>query len=249
MKRSEVDNKYKWNLGDIFASNEDWEQDFNKMQSILPTLKELKDGFTDSAQNLADALSRIDEASLLCERLFVYAKMRRDEDNANAQYQAMTDRAMSLYVAVSGESSFVAPALLAQPEEKLENYMAEEERLAPYAFMIRDTIRQKTARAGRERGKDSLDERGFCIAARATYSRCSTTWTCTFGSVQTEGGRRLRLTHAKFIELMQNQRPPDKRKDAFETYYSAFRGSINTIAAAYCDKRQKGCFLCARTQL
>ena len=55
----------------------------------------------------------------------------------------MVDRITSLNVAVAGETSFVAPALLKLPSETLEAYIAQEKRLAPYAFMIRDIIREK----------------------------------------------------------------------------------------------------------
>jgi oligoendopeptidase F len=36
MKRSEIDDKYKWNLKDIYASDKDWESDFKKLQDQLP---------------------------------------------------------------------------------------------------------------------------------------------------------------------------------------------------------------------
>ena len=81
MKRSEIDDKYKWNLGDIYNTDEAWEEDFKKLQGIMPTLGSLKEeALQKSASSLASALKKLDEASLLCERLFVYAKMRRDED-------------------------------------------------------------------------------------------------------------------------------------------------------------------------
>ena len=58
-----------------------------------------------------------------------------------------------------------------------------------------------------------------------------------FGSVETPEGPVM-LTHAKYAELMQN---PNRqvRKDTFETYYSAFRGSLNTIAATYATSVKK----------
>ena len=118
-----------------------------------------------------DALIRIDEAALLCERLYVYARMRRDENNANALYQGMTDRAMSLNVAVSGETSFVAPALLKLPAETLEAYISEEKALAPYAFMIRDIIRQKQHVLS-ENEERLLSLSSDSHRARGTYSQC-----------------------------------------------------------------------------
>ncbi len=236
MKRSEIDDKYKWNLGDIYASNDEWEKDFVKLQGFVPTVKDLKQGFADSAQNLVNALKRIDELSLMCERLYVYAKMHRDEDNANSLYQAMTDRAMSLYVAVSGEASFVAPALLEQSEETLEGYIKEETALAPYAFMIRDVMRQKQHVLSEGEEKLLSMSSDFASGIRDIFTMLDNV-DLKFGSVDTPEGP-VQLTHAKFIEFMQH-RDREVRKNVFETYYSAFQGMINTIATTYATSVKK----------
>lgn len=239
MKRNEIDQKYKWNLGDIFSTNEEWEQDFKKLQEMLPTLKDLKQGFTDSAKNLSDALTRIDEASLLCERLYVFAKMSRDEDNANPRYQAMTDRAMSLYVAVSGETSFIAPALLKEDEGKLKQFISEEKALKPYAFMIDDIIRQKKHVLSENEEKILSMSTDFASGARDIFTMLNNV-DLKFGRVKS-GDEEVQLTHAKFIELMQSK-DRTVRRDAFETYYSSFRSNINTIAAAYSTSVKKDVF-------
>lgn len=239
MKRNEIDNKYKWNLCDIYATDEEWESDFKKLKQILPTLKELKKDFTSSAKNLFAALSRLDEASLLCERLYVYAKMKRDEDNANSKYQAMTDRAMSLYVAVSGEASFVAPALLAEDEQKLEQYISLEKSLSPYTFMIRDVMRQKKHVLGPNEEKILSMSADFASGARNIFTMLNNV-DLKFGSIEKQG-EKVQLTHAKYLALMQSK-DRQVRKDTFEKYYEAFAGSINTIAAAYATSVKKDVF-------
>ncbi len=236
MKRNEIDDKYKWNLNDIYSSNEEWEKDFAKLQQLLPAVKDLKQGFADSAGSLASALQRIDELSLMCERLYVYAKMHRDEDNSNSQYQAMTDRAMSLYVAVSGEASFVAPALLQQSEDTLESYIKEDQALAPYAFMIRDVMRQKQHVLSEGEEKLLSMSGDFASGIRDIFTMLDNV-DLKFGTVNTPEGP-VQLTHAKFIELMQH-RDRQVRKDVFETYYSAFQGMINTIATTYATSVKK----------
>ena len=239
MKRTEINDKYKWNLGDIYASDSDWEKDFAELQGLLPTIKNLKQGFADNAQNLAKALQRIDELSLMCERLYVYAKMRRDENNSNSLYQGMTDRAMSLYVAVSGETSFAGPTLLQQSDETLERYLAEEKALEPYAFMIRDLIRQKKHVLSEKEEKLLSMSGDFASGIRDIFTMLDNV-DLKFGTVNTPEGP-VQLTHAKFIELMQHK-DRQVRKDAFETYYSAFKGAINTIAATYSTSVKKDVF-------
>lgn len=236
MKRTEIDDKYKWKLEDIYASDADWEADFKRLQDKLPALKGLKEGFAASAAALADALEQMDEAALLCERLYVFARMRRDENNANALYQGMADRAMSLNVTVSGETSFVAPALLKVPAETLEQYIGGERRLDPYAFMIRDIIRQKQHVLSENEEKLLSLSSEFASGARDIFTMLNNA-DLKFGTVETPEGA-VTLTHAKYAELMQHK-DREVRKNAFETYYSAFRGSINTIAATYSTSVKK----------
>ena len=61
-----------------------------------------------------------------------------------------------------------------------------------------------------------------------------------FGTVKKDG-EDVELTHAKFIALMQDKNR-QVRKDAYETFYESFRGSINTIAAAYSTSVKKDVF-------
>ncbi len=239
MKRSEIENKYKWDLSPIFPSDAEWESGFAKLQGMLPSLAALKDSLTQSAGALADALGKIDEAALLCERVFVYAKMRRDEDNGNARYQGMTDRAWSLYVAFSGETSFVAPTLLKESDEKLLGFIGAEPRLAPYSFMIRDLIRQKQHVLGEAEEKLLSMSADFSGGAKEIFTMLESV-DMKFGKVQTPVGE-VQLTHAKYLELMQH-RDRSVRKNTFETYYSAFLGNINTIAAAYSTSVKKDLF-------
>ena len=239
MKRSEIDNQYKWNLHDIFESDEAWEKGFSQLQAMMPQIADLKQGFTDSAAALAAALQKIDEASLLCERLFVYARMSRDQDNGNTTYQAMTDRAMSLYVALGGETSFVAPTLLKADEAVLERYIEEEPGLADHTFMIRDVIRQKQHVLGESEEKLLSLSADFAEGAKDIFTMLNNV-DLKFGSI-TKQGEVIGLTHAQFIVLMQDK-DRQVRKDAFDTYYSAYRGSINTIAAAYSTSVKKDVF-------
>jgi oligoendopeptidase F len=239
MKRSEIEDRYKWDLRDLYASDEAWEQDLTRLKDMLPGIKKLKEGFADTAQNLANALIKIDEASLLGERLYVYAKMRRDEDNGNSKHQAMTDRAMSLLVALSSETSFIAPALLAQDEKKLLDFISGEKALGPYAFMIKDTLRQKKHVLGEDEEKLLSLSTDFASGARDIFTMLNNV-DLKFGTVETSQGT-VQLTHGKYIELMQHSRR-QVRRDAFETFYGAFRGSINTIAAAYSTSVKKDVF-------
>ena len=138
--REQIEEKYKWRLEDIYADNQQWEEEYEKVERELPGLEKLKDTITGSAQALANGLKKIDEIALLLERLYVYSRMRRDENNARGQYQAMFDRAQSLNVKVSSAVSFLNPLLLSMDEGTLLRYISECRELDDYAFIDRKSV-------------------------------------------------------------------------------------------------------------
>ena len=50
-KRREIENKYKWKLEDIFASDADWEAEFAQVEELLPQLEALKECITRDEQS------------------------------------------------------------------------------------------------------------------------------------------------------------------------------------------------------
>lgn len=239
MKRSEIDSKYKWNLSRIYEKDEMWEQDFTKLKEILPSFQDLKQNITKSAKNLAHVLTKLDEASLLRDKLLFYAYVHRDENNADSTYQAMTDRAISLSVEMSSETSFVAPSLLKEDKAKLERFITQEPALSDYTFMIRNIVRkQKYVLSESEEKLLSLSE-DFASGASEIYSMlCDVDMK--LGSI-VKDSEEVKLTHAKFLELMQN-RDRQVRKVTFKTYYESYKNNINTIAAAYSTSVKKDVF-------
>ena len=62
-------------------------------------------------------------------KIYVYARMRRDEDNSRSQYQAMTDKCHYVMAQVSAAESYFEPELLEAPEEKIMAFIEENEEL------------------------------------------------------------------------------------------------------------------------
>lgn len=235
MGREEIDQKYKWKLEDIFATDADWEKAFQNLEGQFACIARIEQELTQSAENMAKSLKKIDELSLMVERLFVYARMRRDENNANAKFQAMTDRAMSLSVKFSSQLAFVNPKLLAMDEKTLRGYAEEYAGLAEYRFMISDLLRQKKHVLSEKEEKLLAMSSDFSGGAHDIFTMLNNA-DLTFGDVDGQ-----ELTHGSYIVFMQNKNRETRRK-AYETYYQSYKNNINTIAAAYSTNVKKDIF-------
>ena len=118
MKRSEVKLEDKWKLEDLYESDEKWEADFKSLSARTEETLAYRGKLSDKKQLLA-CLKLIDELMLKAEWLYGYAHMRKDENVSLGKYVGMSDRAMSLYVALSSAQSFVEPELSALDESVL----------------------------------------------------------------------------------------------------------------------------------
>ena len=123
MKRSEIAEKYRWNLGDLFPVTEDWEAEFRRAEAQIDAFGRHAGTLGDVAR-LRSAMAEYEEISQMLERLYAYAHMLRDEDNRQTLGQALTARAQSLLVRFASESAFLSPELLALPEGSLKDAMA-----------------------------------------------------------------------------------------------------------------------------
>ena len=93
--RSEIDLKYKWDLSTMYANDELWEDDYEKVSKLADEFTKYQGNVTVSSDMLLSALRDIDSIDLLLGKMICYAKMKQDEDNTNSKYQELFGRGMT----------------------------------------------------------------------------------------------------------------------------------------------------------
>ena len=94
-KRSEVPEQFKWALEDIYATDEKWAEDLQKLKAMPERITAFKGRLGESADTLYNFMKLSDEISVLCDSLGNYAQRRSDEDTANAKYQGFLGQLMN----------------------------------------------------------------------------------------------------------------------------------------------------------
>lgn len=238
-KRSEIDGKYKWKLEDIYVDIEAWESDFTELLMDAESIAPLKESISNSADEMAAGLKKLYDIALRLERLYVYARMGRDMDNADGVYQALTDRISTLAVRVSAEQSFLNPLLLSMDEDRLRGYIDENVALEEYRFYIEDLLRNKEHILS-DKEEELLSLAGdFSDGAQDIFTMLNNA-DIRFEDVEHDG-KVYPLSHASYIEYMQSE-DRELRRKVYETFYKAFKDHKNTIAAAYATNVKKDLF-------
>lgn len=229
--RDQIDSKYKWNIEAMFSDESQIEPILQEVLEEAGSYSDFAGRLTESAATLLSALRQRDAIWQRLEKVYVYARMRRDEDNRKTEYQAMTDRCQTVIAQVSAAMSFFTPELLSASEETLLSYIRQEPGLEQYEFFIRDLLREKAHVLSREE-ENILAQMGEITGATNDIFTMLNNADIKFGKITDEDGDEVELTHGNYITFMESH-SRQVRKDAYEQMYAPFKSMINTIGATY----------------
>ena len=230
-QRNEIANEYKWDIEAMYPDESQWERDMDECMSLASDFAKYDGHLTESSRTLADALKLRDQIWLKLEHAFVYAHMKKDEDNRVDKYQAMDDKCGSVIARVSAAMSFFTPQLLETPEEKILGYIEEEPELKTYEFMLKDTLREK-AHILTAAEENLLAQMSEVLGATNDVFTMLNNADMTFGTIKDENGEEVTLTHGNYIAFMHSH-DRDVRQAAFTNMYDAYKALINTLATNY----------------
>lgn len=230
--RDQIDSKYKWNIEAMIP-------DESVISGELETIKKEAEAYgedfagrlTESADTLLAAFQKRDDIWRRLEKIYVYARMRRDENNAETKYQAMVDQCNSVIAAVSASMAFFTPELLSASEETILAYIDAAPGLEIYRFAICDTMRQK-AHILTQAEENILAQMSEITGATNDIFTMLNNADIKFGTIIDEDGDETEVTHGNFIKFMESH-DRDVRKNAYNAVYDAYKELINTIASAY----------------
>ncbi len=237
MKRSEVKEKYKWKIEDIFSNDGEWEKAFEKAKKSL--------GFGKYAGKLGDKatllkfLRETDEVSKQLDKLVCYAHMKGDEDTSVSKYSAYYSKVIALYTKFSTELSFFEPEMASRDEKYLKSLIADKD-FSDYDYSIKRIIDRKP------HVLSESEERLINMAGEIfetfyeTFSKIDNA-DLPFPKIEWEG-KEITLSHGMYGVILHSDNRA-KRKEAFEKYYAAYQSLIHTITSTYYGNVKKDVFI------
>jgi len=229
-KRDEIDPKYKWKLEHIYAGDDEWEEDFRKIQELSREITKYKGKLAGDMNTLLECLKLSDELLSLNDKLYAYSRMRRDEDNAQPRYQALTDRATALATEVYASVSFIVPEIISIDEAVLKKAIEEVPGFSLYRQYFDEILRQKKHILS-QREEELLALTADMSNAPSDIFTMFNNADIKFGFIKDENGEEVEVTKGRYIKFLESQ---DRRvrRDAFKTLYRSYTAMKNTLAAA-----------------
>ncbi|MDP4181048.1 MAG: oligoendopeptidase F [Bacillota bacterium] len=228
-KRSAIDAKYKWKLEDIYDSVEKWEEDFAEVKVLCGEIVKYSGSLGQSATKLQECLNLSDDMLSLTDNVYVYARMKRDEDNSDPVYQALTDRAAALSTEVYSAVSFIVPEIISIPEDVLSGYLSSNENLSVYRQVINEALRQKKHILSDKEEKIIAMSYDLASASKDIFTMFNNA-DIKFPYVKDEDGNEIELTKGRYIKLLESK-DRGVRENSFHALYDTYKKQKNTLAA------------------
>ncbi len=237
MQRNEVKEQYKWKTEDLFASDKDWEQNFDKTVAAIGLAQ--YSGKLGDRKQLLELFRKNDELLIAMERLAIYAGLKHDEDSSISKYTAYDAKIGIMFAKYSADVAFIEPEL-AQADDKYLQSLIDDKDFSAYDYQIKRIMQGKPHVLSEEKER-LIGMLGETFSTfNETYSMINNV-DFPFPEIELDG-ERVKLTHGVYGTIMHgNDR--EKRKEAYEKYYAAFISLINSITSTYYGNVKKDVFL------
>jgi len=169
--RSKVADKYKWNLSEIYPSDDAWKSAKGKLVSEISTLERFRGTVTTSPANLLNCLSEVSRLSKDYARLASYAHMISDQDTRESKYLAMQQEMGQVGSTFGAATAFIEPEILKGNRAAMEEFVRKEGKLEVYRHYLDDLLRRQ-AHTGTEGEEKIIADAG--LIARSPQNIYST---------------------------------------------------------------------------
>uniref|UniRef100_A0A832HYV6 Oligopeptidase F n=1 Tax=Eiseniibacteriota bacterium TaxID=2212470 RepID=A0A832HYV6_UNCEI len=226
-ERSEVPERYRWNVADLYASDAAWAAERDALAARVKELPKWQGRLGESAAVFHDAIVAMWDTQRDLTRLAVYASMRSDEDQRVAATREMDQAASQLFVDFSSAVSWMRPEILALGADRVWGYVAADARLAPYRPWLDDVLRY--APHTRSAAEEKIAAQAAIMAGGAgrTYSTFANA-DLPYPEITLSTGERVRLDAAAYTKHRASPVRAD-RLAVFEAFWSKFKAFERTI--------------------
>jgi oligoendopeptidase F len=222
-----------WDLSDLYATPEAWEQSFKRTQEQAAGLESYRGTLGKSADSMLKAMIAISDVNRETARLATYAGLKSDEDVRISANQELNQRAQSLATLIGAKTAWVAPEVIRLGAAKVKRFEAANKTLNDrFGFQLDDTLRAAPHTLGDE-AEGVLALSGDLLAQPYTMTNQFGNGELPLPTVTLSDGTSTKLIQSNF----EKYRPSANRKDrklVFDEYFGAwakYQGTVGNMLA------------------
>ena len=228
-ERSQIPDKYKWDLSKIYPSDQAWRAAKDALVAELPKIAAYKGTLGSSPQQLADALELASRLSKDFSRIYVYASMMSDQDTRVSKYQGMQQEMTQAGAAFGAETAYMEPEILKIDRATVDRFVSSEPRLKIYRLYLDDILRRAT-HTGTEAEERLLASSSVIGATAGDIYGILSDADFPYPTVTLSDGKSVRLDSSNF-SVYRGVANRDDRQKVMSAFFNALGGFRGTFGA------------------
>jgi len=229
--RSEIEEKYKWDLTTIYKSDELWYKDLEKVSKETEKISEFRGNIVNSSSNLLKYLKFDEDLERKLYKLYYYASLKHDEDTTNPIYQEMIGKIDDVIKKSSELSAFVSPEMFSVDYETIKKYINEEKGLEEYKFTLENFYRFEKHKLN-ETEERILSSLSNVLGITQEVYKSLTNSDLKFGFIKDENGKEVEFTNSNYSKFIHSS-DRNVRKQAFHLMHETYGDYKNTISNTF----------------
>jgi oligoendopeptidase F len=240
LERKDVKEQYKWNLSDLYKTENDFLKSREEFEQNIARITEFKGKLGESSNTLKQCLDTLFNLSKDYSRLSSYTSMKADQDLSNSHNQKLKEETTMVGRKFSSATSFITPEIISLGEKKIQQYLKENKDLSVYKMFLEDAIR--TAKHTLTANEEQLLSQVSVLASipYQTYSIFSNT-EMDFPEITLSNGTKVQLSQAMYGKYRSSQNEKD-RIIVFKNFFDTYKKYENTFGKLLFSQLSKDWF-------
>lgn len=236
--RSEVPVEHTWDLSDLYATEEAFENDLEKVTTLVNDYTKYKGRLFEETDSLLNAIEDYTVIYGHFIRIMTYSNLRQSEDGTNPENQSRSMKAGAKMAQLGSSLTFFESELLDLDEAAYAQLFVNQPKLLKYKNHLDDIYSEKKHRLSPET-EQLLASMGTVLnAPYRTYS-VSKSSDMIFDDVKNGNGETLPNSFVLFENNYEFSSDNTLRKNAYESFSKTLNQYKNTYAAVYATEINK----------
>ncbi|OLR23272.1 oligoendopeptidase F [Bacillus cereus] len=236
--RAKVPNELKWDLSDLYKSNDEWHTALNILENDIQKLDAFKGRLHTNSTTLLNCLLLEEELLMKLTKLYSYANLKESTDRTNPVIQANSSKISALWTKVHTALSFIHNEILSFDEGTIEKYLTEETKLEPFRKSLLEILKKRQHTLSPET-EETLAALGEVHSSPYKIYGMTKLADMDFTSIQDEQGNELPVSFALFESKYEFSPSAYIRRKAYSSFVSTLKRYKNTVATTYATEIKK----------
>ena len=230
--RKTIEQKYKWNLNDIYENYDMWESDLEKFEKLTKEVPKYKGQIKNNSEKFVELELLMEKIARLLDRLYLYPYMLKDLDSTDEITSIKMQEIEMIYTKFGTETAWIAPEMLEIPEETMNEWIKKHPELEERKFGLSEMYRLRKHVLSEDKEQLLSHFSQFMGSSSDIYGELSIS-DMKWNTVKLSTGEELAVSNGVYSKILATNRNQEDRKLAFETLYKSYENSKNTFAAIY----------------